>query len=127
MRRAVAIMLVFLLCTAGCGLTQTRGPDPRQPPDQRPDCTETMDAPRRDSMGAVLGFVTILVGLLFLKADDNDTVGAPLIVGGAVVMAGSYVSGGVGYFRVKRCQRAITDWERRRQALPPGASPMQPY
>src|SRR5262249_34091612 len=99
---------------------QTRGPDPRQPPDQRPVCTESMAAPTRDSIGAVTGFVSLLVGLLFLKADDNETVGAPLIIGGVVVMAGSYASGGVGYVRVKRCQRAIADWERRRQATPPG-------
>lgn len=127
MRGALAIVLVLALCAAGCGLTQTRGPDPRQPPDQRPICTESMAAPTRDSAGAVAGFLSILVGLLFLKAGDNETVGAPLIVGGAVVMAGSYVSGGVGYFRVKRCQRAIADWERRRQAIPPGVAPMQPY
>jgi len=115
MQRAVALALVLVLTVAGCGLTQTRGPDPRQPADQRPSCTETMDAPKRDSIGAVLGFVTLLVGLLFLEADDNDDVGTPLVIGGAVVMAGSYASGGVGYFRVKKCQRAIADFNRRQQ------------
>jgi hypothetical protein len=112
-RRIVAFALVVVLCAAGCGLTMTHGPDPRQPPDQRPVCTETMDAPRRDSFGAIGGFLSILVGLLFIKGGDNDTVGAPLIIGGGVVMAGSYVSGGVGYFRVKRCQRAVRDWASR--------------
>lgn len=105
--------LVLAVCVMGCGLTQTRGPDPRQPADQRPVCTETLDAPKRDSIGAALGFASILVGLLFVKADDNDAVGMPLIIGGAVVMAGSYASGGIGYFRVKRCQKAIVEYDRR--------------
>ena len=120
MLRAVALVLAIQV--AGCGLTQTRGPDPNRPPGTRPVCSETFDAPKRDSIGAVLGFVTLLVGLLFLEADDNDDVGTPLVVGGAVVMAGSYASGGIGYFRVKRCQRAIAEFERQQRPLGPGGS-----
>ena len=103
---------MLAISVAGCGLTQTRGPDPNQPAGQRPICTETFDAPKRDSIGAVLGFVSLLVGLLFLEADDNADVGTPLVVGGAVVMAGSYASGGIGYFRVKRCRAKIAEFER---------------
>jgi hypothetical protein len=105
--------LLLVLGLAGCGLTMTRGPGPT-PPGQRPVCTESMDAPARDAIPAVLGFVTILVGALFLEADDNTAVGVPLLAGGAGVMIGSYISGGVGYFRVKRCRRAVSDWERSR-------------
>jgi hypothetical protein len=105
--------LVIVFALAGCGLTMTRGPGPT-PPGQRPACTESMAAPRRDAIPAVLGFFTILVGALFVKAGDDPDVGVPLIVGGAGVMVGSYVSGGVGYYRVQRCRRAITAWERSR-------------
>jgi hypothetical protein len=114
---------VLAVTVAGCGLTQTRGPDPRHPPDQRPTCTETFDAPKRDAYGAIAGFGSILVGLLFLKAGDNEQVGVPLIVGGAVLMAGSYASGGIGYFRVKRCRKAIADFERRHPPPPPYGTP----
>ena len=111
MNRQVLAGLTALAMT-GCGLLQTRGPDPDRPPDRRPDCTESMDAPTRDAIPAALGFASILVGLLFLEADDNQEVGVPLIVGGAVVTAGAYASGGIGYFRVKRCRKAVEEWER---------------
>jgi hypothetical protein len=116
-RRSAAAVLALSL--AGCGLLQTRGPDPAQPPDRRPDCTESFDAPKRDAIGAALGFAAILVGLRFLEEDDNQEVGVPLIVGGAVVTAGSYASGGTGYFRVKRCRAAVEAWQRRQPAGPP--------
>ena len=98
---------------AGCGLTMTRGPGPVT--DQRPVCTESMAAPKRDGIGAVLGLVAVVVGGLLLESDnaDNETIGGGVLVGGLVVMAGSYVSGGVGYFRVKRCQKAIAELDRR--------------
>jgi hypothetical protein len=110
-------LVILALC--GCGLTMTRGPDPRAPIDQRPSCTESMAAPTRDAIPAALGFASVLVGLLFLKADDNQTVGTPLIVGGAVTTVASYVSGGIGYFRVKRCRAAVRDFERRTGIAPP--------
>ena len=69
-----------------------------------------MEAPKRDAYGAGLGFLTLLVGILFYKADDNNEAGVPLIIGGSVVTVASYVSGGVGYFRVKRCQKAIAEF-----------------
>jgi hypothetical protein len=112
MTRVVAAVLV--VSVAGCGLTMTTGPDPRRPPDQRPVCTETMDAPTRDGYAAGIGFLTLLVGLLVYKADEqNEDAGAVLMAGGAVTMAVSYASGGVGYYRVKRCQKAVADFERR--------------
>lgn len=113
------------LMMAGCGLTQTRGPDPRRPADQRPDCTESFAASKRDSIGAVAGFFTIVVGLLFYKVGDNEDTGVPLIIGGGVLMAGSYISGGVGYYRVKACRKAITDFENRSPTDPqaPGLVP----
>lgn len=114
------IIAVILAVTTGCGLTMTRGPDASRRPDQRPQCTESMAAPKRDGYGAVLGFVSILVGVLFVKTDHDDA-GAALIVGGAVVMAGSYASGGIGYYRVKRCRAAIRDFER--TAPPPYPPP----
>jgi hypothetical protein len=108
------LALVLAICVSGCGLTMTRGPG-TPPPGQRPVCTESMSAPARDAIPAVLGFVTILTGLLFVKAGDNETVGVPLIVGGAAVMVGSYVSGGIGYFRVKRCREAIATFDAQRR------------
>lgn len=96
----------------------THGPDPRRPPDQRPVCTETFEAPKRDAFGAIAGFGLIVVGLLFVTAGDNDTVGAPLIIGGGAMMVGSYASGGVGYFRVKRCRKAIAAWEQQHPGEP---------
>jgi hypothetical protein len=76
-------------------------------------------------MGAVTGFVTFLVGLLFYKVDDDHGLGAPLMIGGGVLVVGSYVSGGVGYYRVKACRQAIADFERRNPsaAQPPGLAP----
>lgn len=91
----------------------TTGPDPNRPMDQRPVCTETMDAPKRDAFGAIGGFLTAVVGGVFWQAGDNETVGAPLVVGGLVIMAAAYASGGVGYYRVKRCKKAIEEFERR--------------
>jgi hypothetical protein len=117
MARPLAALLVVTV--AGCGLTMTRGPDPHQPVGQRPTCTESMEAPQRDAYGAIFGFGAILVGILFVKADDNTDVGVPLIVGGAVVTAASYASGGIGYFRVKDCRKAIAEFEQR----PPGPVP----
>jgi hypothetical protein len=104
--------LVIVVALAGCGLTMTRGPGPTVP-GQRPVCTESMEAPKRDAIPAVLGFVTILVGALFIEAGDNPDAGVPVLVGGAGVMLGSYISGGVGYYRVKRCKKAIAEFERR--------------
>ncbi len=72
-----------------------------------------MAAPRRDAFGALAGFLTILVGVLAVKAADNEEVGVPLIAGGGVVTVASYVSGGIGYFRVKKCRRAIAAFEQR--------------
>jgi hypothetical protein len=116
--------LAFALLLGGCGLTQTRGPNSHRPPAQRPDCTESFDAPKRDAFGAVGGFLTIVVGLLFYDVGDNEGVGVPLIIGGGVVMAGSYVSGGVGYYRVKSCRKAIAEFEQRsHNAQPPGVAP----
>jgi hypothetical protein len=104
--------LLLVLGLAGCGLTMTRGPGPT-PPGQRPVCTESMNAPKTDALPAALGFFTVLVGLLFLEADDNSDVGVPLVLGGAGVTVASYISGGVGYYRVKRCKKAIAEFERR--------------
>jgi hypothetical protein len=128
MRRAIAGMLAASLSLAGCGLTMTTGPDPRRPPDQRPVCTETMDAPKRDGYPAAAGFFVFLVGLLFYKVGDDEReqdVGGALMLGGGVVTVASYISGGVGYFRVKRCQKAIDEYNRR-LAPPPGYYPPPP-
>ena len=108
MRIAAAVALV-LLCS--CGLTMTTGPSANRPPDERPRCTETYAAPKKDAIGAVVGLVAVVFGGVALEA-DNDTVGAPLLVGGLAVMLASYVSGGIGYYRVKRCRRAIDEFER---------------
>lgn len=110
MRIAAAVIAGAL---AGCGLTMTHGPAPNRPTDERPRCTETFDAPKRDAIGAILGLVAAVFGGVALDAADNDEVGVPLLVGGLVVMGGSYLSGGVGYYRVKRCRAAISEFERR--------------
>lgn len=118
-----AVACVLAICVAGCGLTMTKGPDPSRPPDQPPDCTTSMAAPTRDAAPAGIGFLAILTGLLFVKADDNDTVGVPLMVGGGVLMVAAYASGGIGYFRVKRCREAMQDYQRRYPAGPPMQQP----
>ncbi len=104
---------VLALTMSGCGLTMTTGPDPHRPPDQRPVCTETMDAPKRDGIGAVLGFVAVVVGAALLSTDDegNQDAGAVALAGGLVTMAVAYGSGYVGYRRVKQCQKAIDAFE----------------
>lgn len=79
-------------------------------------CTDTMDAPKRDAYGAIAGFLAAVVGGVFWQAGDDEEVGAPLVVGGLVIMAASYASGGVGYYRVKRCKKAIEEYERRAPA-----------
>ena len=108
-RRAIAAVL--MVSVAGCGLTMTTGPDPRRPLDQRPVCTETMDAPKRDAYGALSGLIAVLFGGLLLEADENEDLGAGLIVGGVVVAAASYASGGIGYYRVKKCQKAVAAFD----------------
>jgi hypothetical protein len=110
MPRTIAMLLITTL--TGCGLTMTRGPDPRRPADQRPVCTESFSAPKRDGIGAVIGLFTILTGVLFLEySDTRAEVGAPLIVAGAVITAASYGSGAIGYARVKKCRSAIVRFE----------------
>lgn len=104
----------FLVLCAACGLTQTSGPDPRRPRDQRPACTESFDAPKRDAIGALAGFISIIIGGVVLEAGGDETAGIALLGGGGVVMAASYVSGGIGYFRVKRCREAVAEFERAR-------------
>ncbi len=106
------IAIVTSIALLGCGLTMTTGPG-AVVPGQRPVCTESMSAPMHDAIGAGIGFFSILTGLLFAKAGDNETVGVPLIIGGAAVMIGSYASGGIGYYRVKRCRKAIAEFEHR--------------
>ena len=80
-----------------------------------------MDAPKRDGVGAVLGFVAVVLGAALLSSDDegNQDAGAIVLTGGAVTMAVSYGSGYIGYRRVKRCQQAIEEFDRR-HAGPPG-------
>ena len=112
------IAIVVALCVAGCGLTMTKGPDPRQPADQRPVCTETYDAPKKDAIGAVVGLVAIVFGAVAISVGDNETVGAPLLIGGGALMIGSYISGYVGYTRVKKCNAAIDAYEHR-AGIPP--------
>jgi len=112
MRRVMAIALA--ISVTGCGLTMTKGPG-TPVPGQRPVCTESMEAPSRDGIGAVLGFLTMVTGMVFIKIGDNETVGVPILIGGAVVMAASYASGGIGYFRVKRCRKAIAEFDHRPQ------------
>lgn len=111
--RRMKVVGALLVCSLGCGLTMTRGPDPRTPPDQRPTCTETMTAPKRDGVAAFVGMFALFGGLIALEADGDEDVAKPLAIGGAVVMAAAYVSGGIGYFRVKRCRRAIADFDAR--------------
>lgn len=111
MKRLVAVLLSLSL--GGCGLLQTRGPDPRRPAGQRPDCTESLAAPIRDAVGAGLGFGTFLTGLLFVKVDDNNEVGVPLMIGGGVLVAGFYASALIGGYRVKKCRKAVAEFERR--------------
>lgn len=120
MQRVVAVLVATSL--TACGLTMTRGPDPDRPRDRRPVCTETMDAPKRDAFGAIGGLLAAIVGGVFWDVGDNATVGAPLVIGGLVVMAASYASGGIGYYRVKRCRRAIAEFEQ--QAASPPARTM---
>jgi hypothetical protein len=112
------IAIVVALCVAGCGLTMTKGPDPRQPIDQRPVCTETYAAPKKDGVVAVVGLVAIVFGAVAISAADNTTVGAPLLIGGGALMIGSYISGYVGYSRVKKCLRAVDAYEQR-AGIPP--------
>jgi hypothetical protein len=111
---------------AGCGLTMTTGPG-RVVPGQRPVCTESMRAPTLDAAPAGIGLLTVLVGALFLEADDNDSVGAPLIIGGGALTVVSYISGGIGYYRVKHCREAIARFDRSRPpSWPSSASPPAP-
>jgi hypothetical protein len=113
MHRICAAALAVSLCA--CGLTMTHGPDPRRPADQRPSCTESMDAPKHDAIGAVIGLFAILGGVVVLKYGDAK-VGAPLLVGGVVVTAASYASGGIGYARIKKCRRAVAAFDARVQS-----------
>ena len=113
------------VAVAGCGLTMTTGPG-RGVPGQRPVCTESMRAPTLDAAPAGIGLLTVLVGVLFLKADDNDSVGAPLIIGGGALTVVSYISGGIGYYRVKHCREAIARFERSRPPLPSSPSSASP-
>src|SRR5690348_2824390 len=105
MRRLAAGLVAMQM---GCGLTMTTGPDPATPVGRRPECTESMSAPKRDAIGAVVGFVALIAGVAFLKTETaNEDLGAVFVVGGVVTMAASYASGGIGYYRVKRCREAI--------------------
>jgi hypothetical protein len=107
--------LIALVLVAGCGLTMTHGPAANRPPTERPQCTESMEAPKRDAYGAIAGFLAILTGLLFYKTGDGkEDLGVGLMVGGAVVTGASYASGGIGYYRVKSCRKAIADFEQAR-------------
>jgi hypothetical protein len=123
MRGLVALLVLTL---SACGLTMTTGPDPGRNSMERPRCTETYAAPMRDGVGAMVGLVAAVFGGVALEF-DNETVGAPLLIGGLGVMLASYVSGGIGYFRVKRCKKAIAEFERRAPApyAPPHPQPAQ--
>jgi hypothetical protein len=107
--RAPAPFALVLLCS--CGLTMTTGPAADRPPNERPRCTETYDAPKKDGIGAIVGLLGAVTGGVFFET-DHDTAGATFLIGGLVVMAASYASGGIGYFRVKRCKKAIAEFER---------------
>lgn len=107
--RTVIVIACFAL--TGCGLTQTRGPDRHRPADQRPECTESFAAPKRDAIGALAGLIALLVGIPVYKVGDRETAGAALMIGGGALMAGSYLSGGIGYYRVKRCREAIREYQ----------------
>lgn len=72
----------------------------------------------------MVGLVSVAFSLVALEAADNETVGVPLLVGGLVTMAAAYASGGIGYFRVKRCRRAVDDFNRR--AIPSPPPPVAP-
>lgn len=105
----------------------TRGPDPDRPQNARPVCTESFDATIRDGVGAAVGLLSTVFGAVALEA-DNETFGVPLLVGGLAVMIGAYVSGGIGYFRIKKCRRAVEEWERQNApaAAPAAVTPTGP-
>ena len=83
-----------------------------------------MSAPRNDGIVAMVGLVSVAFSLVALEAADNETVGVPLLIGGLVTMAAAYASGGIGYYRVKRCRRAVEDFNRR--AMPAGTNATVP-
>lgn len=114
--RAIALLLAI----SGCGLTMTRGPTATTA--GRPDCTTSMAAPKNDGIAAVVGLVAVVFGAVSISA-DNETVGAPLLIGGLGTMAVAYISGGVGYYRVKKCRKAIEDFDRATPAPPPLTPP----
>lgn len=113
MHRLVAAVLA--LSVTACGLTMTTGPDPNRPRGQRPVCTESLEVPRQDALPATLGLLTFLGGLLIFglaRDEDDEALGLGLTAGGVIVTAASLASAAIGNRRVKRCQRAVLDWQR---------------
>jgi len=111
-------VIALVVALSGCGLTRTRGPGQLTDANGRAVCTTSMDAPKQDGIVAVVGLVAVVFGAVSIGADNSD-VGAPLLIGGIATMAVAYTSGGVGYYRVKKCRKAQDDFDRAHPRPPP--------
>lgn len=124
MHRLVAGLVVLGL---GCGLTQVKGPASNRPAHVRPECTSSDKLIRVDAGLGAVGILTTLLGIALSQADTADpTVPAVMVIGGLTLTVAMLASSGVGFSKVKKCRKAIEDFDRASMQAPPPGYPYPP-
>jgi hypothetical protein len=124
MHRLVGCLLVLSL---GCGLTQVKGPAPHRAPTERPDCTTSEQPIKIDGAFGAVGVLFTLLGLGLSQSDTDSDVPVIMLVGGLTTTVAMLVSSGVGYSKIKKCNAAFEDYNRRTQQPPSYPAQPQPY
>ena len=130
LRRATPVRQCLAVAAAlsltACAIVTVRGPDPAHPVERKPTCTTSIRASQIDYAIGIAGMLgLIIVGGIQKDVQDNED-GAVLIVSGVAVGAAFATSATVGYFRARRCQRAVDSWERAQTDVPAPAK-RSPY
>jgi len=121
------IVVGLVVLSLGCGLTQVKGPASNRPPNVRPDCTTTDRPLKIDGAFGATGVLFVLLGIGLSQSDSSDSaVPAAMIIGGLGLTVAMLASSGVGYSKVKKCRKAVEEFDRA-NAAPPAYPPGYPY
>jgi hypothetical protein len=120
------VICALVIVSLGCGLTQVKGPVANSPPNVRPECTTSDRSLKIDaSFGATGVFVALMGGLLYkVESSDKDVLDV-VIIGGLSLTVAMLVSSGIGYSKVKKCRKAVEDFDRANPPPPYQPSPQQ--
>lgn len=107
---ARVIALAVALSISGCAVATIQGPQ-SEPWAARPTCTTSYRNAQLDvGIGGGAGVAMIVAGGM-QSSIDGGADGTVLILGGLASIVVFYTSATIGYFRTKRCSRALATYD----------------